>query len=117
MSLNSEIKKTAAHIAGKLADIRRDIHSYPELGFEEKRTCRKITGILKNIGLDGVEVLSPHHSLSSVMHAQHLVARLNLIASGGSDYHRSENSRFLQNCYDYWQAESRFLPGVDRIIK
>ncbi len=72
---------------------------------------------LKNIGLDGVEVLSPHHSLSSVMHAQHLVARLNLIASGGSDYHRSENSRFLQNCYDYWQAESRFLPGVDRIIK
>jgi len=57
MSLNNKIKKIAADIAGKLTNIRRDIHSYPELGFEEKRTCQKITGILKNIGLD--KVLSP----------------------------------------------------------
>lgn len=57
MSLNSKIQKISADIAGKLANIRRDIHSYPELGFKEKRTCRKITGILKKIGLD--KVLSP----------------------------------------------------------
>lgn len=41
-------------IGRRLAGIRRDIHSYPELGFQEKRTCRKITGVLKSIGLDKV---------------------------------------------------------------
>ena len=54
MPLNSEIKKIAAQISGKLTNIRRDIHSYPELGFEEKRTCQKITSALKSIGLDKV---------------------------------------------------------------
>lgn len=52
MSLNDGILKIAAHIAGNLANIRRDIHSFPELGFEEKRTCRKITGLLKQIGMN-----------------------------------------------------------------
>lgn len=41
-------------IGGRLAGIRRDIHAYPELGFQEKRTCRKITGVLKSIGLNKV---------------------------------------------------------------
>ncbi len=54
MSLNDEIKKISAQISGKLADIRHDIHAHPELGFEEKRTCRKITAALKKIGLDKV---------------------------------------------------------------
>lgn len=54
MSLNNEIQKIAAHIAGNLTNIRRDIHSFPELGFKEKRTCRKITGLLKHIGLNQI---------------------------------------------------------------
>ena len=54
MPLNGEIKKIAAQISGKLANIRRDIHSYPELAFKEKRTCQKITGALKSIGLNKV---------------------------------------------------------------
>jgi amidohydrolase len=57
MSINNEIKKAAAQISGKLAGIRHDIHAFPELGFKEKQTCRKITGLLRNIGLD--KVLSP----------------------------------------------------------
>lgn len=56
-SLNGEIKRIAAKISGKLTNLRRDFHSYPELGFEEKRTCQKITGMLKSIGLD--KILSP----------------------------------------------------------
>lgn len=54
MNLNTEIKKIAGKIAEEIAEIRRDIHSFPELGFKEKQTCRKITAILKNIGLDNV---------------------------------------------------------------
>lgn len=54
MSLNVEIKRIAAQISGKLTNLRRDLHAYPELGFEEKRTCEKITGALRSIGLDKV---------------------------------------------------------------
>ena len=35
-----------------LAEIRRDFHKFPELGFQEKRTKDKITGYLKELGLD-----------------------------------------------------------------
>ena len=35
-----------------LAEIRRDFHKFPELGFQEKRTRDKITSYLKELGLD-----------------------------------------------------------------
>ena len=35
-----------------LAEIRRDFHRFPELGFQEKRTKEKIAGYLKELGLD-----------------------------------------------------------------
>ena len=35
-----------------LAEIRRDFHRFPELGFQEKRTKDKIAGYLKELGLD-----------------------------------------------------------------
>ena len=35
-----------------LAEIRRDFHKFPELGFQEKRTKDKITSYLKELGLD-----------------------------------------------------------------
>ena len=35
-----------------LAEIRRDFHRFPELGFQEKRTKEKIANYLKELGLD-----------------------------------------------------------------
>ena len=35
-----------------LAEIRRDFHRFPELGFKEKRTKEKIASYLKELGLD-----------------------------------------------------------------
>ncbi len=35
-----------------LAEIRRDFHKFPELGFQEKRTKEKIASYLKELGLD-----------------------------------------------------------------
>ena len=35
-----------------LAEIRRDFHKFPELGFQEKRTKGKIASYLKELGLD-----------------------------------------------------------------
>jgi len=83
-------------------------YSYVKKEFLEK---------LKKLGVDGVEVLSPHHSLGAVMYLQCMAEKLNFITSGGSDFHlRESNNCPLQNSWDYFKIDSRFLPGVEKII-
>jgi amidohydrolase len=41
----------AESIAAELIDTRRTLHARPELGFEEKETCRLVSGRLKSLGL------------------------------------------------------------------
>ncbi|MFH1477721.1 MAG: amidohydrolase [Verrucomicrobiota bacterium] len=55
MSINAEINRAARGLGKTLIAIRRDIHQHPELGFQEKRTSRKIVEILKSVGLDRVQ--------------------------------------------------------------
>ncbi len=72
---------------------------------------------LKKIGLDGVEVLSPHHSIGAVMYAQHLARELNFIATGGSDFHRFEGGgEPLQSAFDYFEIDSKYLRRIKEII-
>lgn len=72
---------------------------------------------LKTIGIDGLEVLSPHHSVGAVLYAQHLAIELNLLATGGSDFHREElNHGALKNSWQYFKIDSANLKGVEKII-
>jgi len=72
---------------------------------------------LKCLGVDGLEVLSPHHSYSAVVHAQHIARELNFIMTGGSDFHMAENSsQLIRNSWDYFKIDSKFLKGVGKII-
>ena len=72
---------------------------------------------LKELGIDGVEVLSPHHSLGAVMHIQSLARELNWIETGGSDFHRYEGNRYLiQKSWDYFKIASEYLAGIRKII-
>lgn len=48
----------AIKIKKELINIRRDIHEYPELGFEEKRTSRLIKSFLAKEGIKYTEVAS-----------------------------------------------------------
>jgi len=54
MAIAREIKKIAESISSTLIAIRRDLHQHPEIGFQEHRTCRKITEQLKRIGLNAI---------------------------------------------------------------
>jgi len=78
---------------------------------------RDFFGKMKKIGLDGVEVLSPHHSINAVMYAQFLAKEFKFIETGGSDFHKSEGlGAPIQNSLDYFAIDSDLLSGVERII-
>jgi len=72
---------------------------------------------LKDLGIDGLEVLSPHHSLGSIFYAQALAEQNDLIITAGSDFHRFEDGHHsLRSVYDYWQADSQKLRRIKEII-
>ena len=51
-AIQSEIDRSAAAIAGKVTAWRHDIHSHPELSFQETRTAKLVADHLKSLGLD-----------------------------------------------------------------
>lgn len=72
---------------------------------------------LKKIGVDGLEVLSPHHSIRATMYAQFIAQELDFIATGSSDFHRFEGNRYpIQSSFNYFRVESKMLRGVHKII-
>lgn len=72
---------------------------------------------LKATGLDGVELLSPHHSYSAIMYIQHLCRELSLIETGGSDFHRFEgHGQTIQHAWQYFKIHDKYLRGVEKII-
>jgi len=50
------IKDRVRELEPELIQLRRDFHQYPELGFQEKRSQKKIMEYLKNIGLTPVSI-------------------------------------------------------------
>ncbi len=72
---------------------------------------------MKKAGMDGLEVLSPHHSVGAVMYLQQQAREFDLIETGGSDFHRFEGGGYpIQSSYDYFRIDSKLLRRVDRII-
>ncbi|MCK4540085.1 PHP domain-containing protein [Candidatus Parcubacteria bacterium] len=72
---------------------------------------------LKKLGLDGIELLSPHHSYNAVMFIQFLAHKLDLIETGGSDFHCFEgNKQPIQSSWDYFKIDFDYLRGVKKII-
>jgi predicted metal-dependent phosphoesterase TrpH len=72
---------------------------------------------LKSLGLDGVELLSPHHSIGSVMYIQQLAQELDFITTGGSDFHRFEGGKHkIQGSWNYFKVDSKLLRNINRII-
>lgn len=73
---------------------------------------------LKRVGVDGVETLSPHHSLGAIMYIQELSEKLDWIETGGSDFHRHEgNDRLIQNYSSYFRIDSKYLKKIEKIIE
>ena len=72
---------------------------------------------LKTLGVNGLEVLSPHHAVGAVLYGQHLAQELGLIATGGSDFHLFESSRSaLKSSWQYFKIDSDNLKDINKII-
>lgn len=72
---------------------------------------------LKKLGIDGIEVLSPHHSIGAIMYAQFMAEEFGFIMTGGSDFHRFEaRKKGLNASWEYFKIDSDFLPGIEKII-
>ncbi len=91
------------------------IYNHPaKYGHIDEKFVKK----LKEKGLDGIEMLSPHHNLGAIMYIQFLAKKYNLITTGGSDYHRSEGDRaLLQNSLEYFKIDSKYLRNINKVIK
>lgn len=83
---------------------------------KHNKYANNITQELKNIGIDGIEVLSPHHSIGAVMHAQFLAENLDMIATGGSDFHRFEEVGLINSSADWFEIDSKKLRRINEII-
>jgi predicted metal-dependent phosphoesterase TrpH len=68
-------------------------------------------------GMDGIEVMSPHHPYGATMFLQQLAHDYDLIETGGSDFHRNEGHDLpLQHAWEYFRIDSEKLKGVEKII-
>ncbi|MEW6662270.1 MAG: M20 metallopeptidase family protein [Bacillota bacterium] len=52
MDIRPDFLQAALIIAEEIIDVRRKVHQYPELGFEENETARLIAGKLQSMGLE-----------------------------------------------------------------
>jgi len=55
MDIKGEIKRIAKINAGEIVNLRRHLHSNPELSFQEFETAKYVANSLRNIGLNPVE--------------------------------------------------------------
>lgn len=72
---------------------------------------------LNKLKIDGMEILSPHHSIGAVMFLQSMAKKYNFIETGGSDFHKFEkNGGPIKNSWNYFQVDSKYLRGVNKVI-
>ena len=73
---------------------------------------------LKEIGIDGIEVLSPHHTIGAIIYCQYLAKKYDWIETGGSDFHLPAGGHFsLKHAWQWFNIESDYLRKIYKIIK
>jgi len=58
MEIKNKIKQLAADQAGKVIEIRRHLHSHPELSFKEFETAKYVAATLREFGMTSQESIA-----------------------------------------------------------
>lgn len=75
---------------------------------------------LKKVGLKGLEVLSPYHNWHQTEHYQKIASQLNLVVTGGSDFHGDlplEKGEFVKNQWDYFKVPYFIYLNLRKYLK
>ena len=103
----TRILKLRRQIGGQL------IFCHP--GLNNKLKGKLLEELLK-AGLDGVELLSPHHGINTVMYLTSIIKRLKIISSGGSDFHKpGDPGTKPRYAWEWFDIKSEYLPGIGKI--
>jgi 3',5'-nucleoside bisphosphate phosphatase len=71
----------------------------------------------KKIGLDGIELLSPHHNYSSIVILSSIIKELDLMATGGSDFHLPANEGTgPKYSWQWFKIDSSHLRKINKVI-
>ncbi len=72
---------------------------------------------LFDAGIDGAEMLSPHHSYSTVIYLSKEIRKGKFIATGGSDFHKTApNGLSPRYAWQWFNVDSKYLYNVHKII-
>jgi len=75
---------------------------------------------LKRIGMKGLEVLSPYHNWHQTEHYQKMASQLNLIPTGGSDFHGDlplKKNTAVRNQWDYFHVPYQIYLNLRKYLK
>ncbi len=77
----------------------------------------KIVPKLKKMGIDGLELLSPHHGHEVIMYIQYLAEEFDFITTGGSDFHKFElPDKKIKYSWQWFEIDSKHLRKIDKVI-
>lgn len=88
----------------------------PVIAHPGKSKIRSLQNLFR-LGIRGVEVFHPEHSVAEVKYLQQLVLENNLLVTGGSDFHgpQSRKSRYLQKMavpYFHLERMKKFADNI-----
>jgi hypothetical protein len=77
---------------------------------------------LKETGLRGLEVFSPYHNWHQVEHYQKLANDLDLIITGGTDFHGdlidpALKTQFIHSAWDYFKIPYTIYENLKKYLK
>lgn len=77
---------------------------------------------LKNSGLRGLEVLSPYHNWHQMEHYQKLANDLDLVITGGTDFHGDLSdptlkNQFIHSAWDYFKIPHTIYENLKKYLK
>ncbi|MEA2088497.1 MAG: PHP domain-containing protein [Patescibacteria group bacterium] len=103
----------------RLVKLRKQINGSVILAHPAKNRVRQrlLDRLLKEKIIDGIEILSPHHSWDIISYYQHILKKHNVIFTGGSDFHGySKHSQIVDCSWKYFKIHSKFLLNIHKII-
>jgi predicted metal-dependent phosphoesterase TrpH len=104
----TRVLKLRKQIGGQL------IFCHPGLNNKLKNNLLEI---LIEAGIDGLEILSPHHSYSTIFYLSLAIKKHKLIATGGSDFHKAgEPGTKTRYAWNWFNIDSDYLSNIKKVI-